>query len=65
MVYFDEASIDAYLGRHGFGVVAETSTPSSTPRDDTDRHSSVQDVKGGERNPSSEVLRGTGLGWAV
>lgn len=23
MVYFDEASIEAYLERHGFGVVAE------------------------------------------
>ncbi len=30
MVYFDEASIDAYLERHGFGVVAEASTGSST-----------------------------------
>jgi len=30
MVYFDEASIDAYLERHGFGVVAEPSTGSST-----------------------------------
>ncbi|MDP9419395.1 MAG: helix-turn-helix domain-containing protein [Actinomycetota bacterium] len=30
MVYFDEASIDAYLERHGFGVVAESSTGSST-----------------------------------
>ncbi len=30
VVYFDEASIDAYLERHGFGVVAEPSTGSST-----------------------------------
>jgi predicted DNA-binding transcriptional regulator AlpA len=30
MVYFDEASIDAYVERHGFGVVAEPSTGSST-----------------------------------
>ncbi len=30
MVYFDEASIDAYLQCHGFGVVAESSTGSST-----------------------------------
>lgn len=29
MVYFDEASIDAYLERYGFGVVAEPSTGST------------------------------------
>ena len=59
MVYFDEASIDAYLDRHGFGVVAETSTPSSTLRDDTDRHAPVRDGTSDARNPSSEGLRGT------
>ena len=59
MVYFDEASIDAYLDRHGFGVVAETSTPSSTLRDDTDRHTEVQDGTIDARNPSSEGLPGT------
>lgn len=59
MVYFDEASIGAYLDRHGFGVVAETSTPSSTPRDDTDRHTQVRDGTSGAGNPSSQVLRGT------
>ncbi len=30
MVYFSEASIDAYLERHGYGTVAEPSTGSST-----------------------------------
>lgn len=30
MVYFDEASIEASPGRHGYGVVAEPSTGSST-----------------------------------
>ncbi len=30
MVYFDEASIDTYVERHGFGVVAGSSTGSST-----------------------------------
>jgi hypothetical protein len=29
VVYFDEASIDAYLERHGFGVVAQPSAGSS------------------------------------
>jgi len=59
MVYFDEDSISAYLDRHGFGVVAETSTPSSTLRDDTDRHPELRDGTSGMQNPSSEVLRGT------
>ncbi len=59
MVYFDEASIAAYLDRHGFGVVAETSTPSSTLRVDTDRHSGVQDGTSDSRTSSSEVLPGT------
>lgn len=35
MVYFDEASIDAYLARHGFGVVAESSTRSPTGSSET------------------------------
>ena len=35
IVYFDEASIDAYLERHGFGVVAEPSTGSSTGSSET------------------------------
>ncbi len=59
MVYFDEASIDAYLDRHGFGVVAETSTPSSTLRDDADRHTEVQHGTRDARNRSSQVLPGT------
>lgn len=59
VVYFDEVSIDAYLDRHGFGVVAETSTPSSTLREGTDRHAPVRDGSVDARNPSSEVLPGT------
>jgi len=59
MVYFDEASIDAYLDRHGFGVVAEASTLFSTVRDDTDRHPEVPAGTSDSRNPSAEVLPGT------
>lgn len=59
MVYFDEASIDAYLGRHGFGVVAEASTLFSTLQDDMDRHPEVRDGTSDRRESSSEVLPGT------
>lgn len=59
MVYFDEASIDAYLGRHGLGVVAGASTLFSTLRDDTDRPVGDRDGTSDARNPSSEVLPGT------
>ncbi len=59
MVYFDEASIDAYLDRHGFGVVAEASTLFSTVRDGTDRHPEVRDGTSDSRKSSSEVLDGT------
>jgi hypothetical protein len=59
MVYFDEASIDAYLDRHGFGVVAEASTRFSTVREDTDRHPEVQNGTSDSRNSSSEVLPDT------
>lgn len=56
MVYFDEASIDAYLDRHGFGVVAGASTVPSTVRDRTDQHAEVRDGTADGQNPSSEVL---------
>lgn len=59
MVYFDEASVAAYLERHGFGVVAEASTLSSTVRDETDQHAQVRDGTAVARKPSSEKLPGT------
>ncbi len=54
-----EALIDAYLGRHGFGVAAEASTLFSTVRDVTDPHTEVRDVMSDPRKSSSEVLPGT------
>lgn len=59
VVYFDEASIDAYLDRHGFGVVAEASTPSSTLRGGSDRQAELRDGTSDARNPTSEPLPGT------
>lgn len=59
LVYFDEASIDRYLERHGFGVVAETSTGSSIGSVATGRDTEVQKGTATWRNPSSEVLDGT------
>lgn len=35
LVYFDEASIERYVERHGFGIVAESSTGPSTGSADT------------------------------
>ena len=58
-VYFDEASIDAYLERHGFGVVAGSSTVSSTARDETGDGSGVRDGTPKPRNPSAEGQSGT------
>ncbi len=55
MVYFDEASIDAYLDRHGYGVIAAA----STARDETGKRPRVRDGTATARNPSSEVLPGT------
>ncbi len=52
MVYFDEASIDAYLERHGFGVVAESSTGSSTgsTRTSSDESTPVSTQKSRKRS---------------
>jgi hypothetical protein len=58
-VYFDEASIDAYLERHGFGVVAGSSTVSSTPRDETADDGGVRDGTPKSPNPSAEARSGT------
>lgn len=59
MVYFDEASIDRYLERHGFGVVADSSNGSSTGSAGTGGHSGGQDDTSIPRSPSSEALDGT------
>lgn len=59
LVYFDEASIDRYLERHGFGVVAETSNGSSNGSNDTEGEAEVQDSTSNPRNPSSAARRGT------
>lgn len=60
MVYFDEASIGAYLERHGYGVVAGSSTASSTVRGGTADDSEVQDDPPNSRNPSPGPQSGTG-----
>ena len=59
LVYFDEASIDRYLERHGYGVVAETSNGSSNGSVATGRDAGVQEGTTDPRNPSSEALDGT------
>lgn len=59
MVYFDEASIDRYLERHGFGVVAETSNGSSNGSNETEGDAEVQDGTPDPRNSSSAARRGT------
>jgi hypothetical protein len=43
VVYFDEASIEAYLERHGFGVVAEPSTGSAGTGDHRPTRSDIPD----------------------
>ncbi len=55
MVYFDEASIDAYLDRHGFGVVAESSTGSSTGSANTGTHEAPPTESLKSRKRSSEA----------
>ena len=60
LVYFDEASIDRYLERHGYGVVAETSNGSSNGSVATGRDAGVQEGTSDPRNPRSEVLDDTG-----
>ena len=42
MVYFDETSINAYLERHGFGVVTESSTGSTRTRSQESTQASTQ-----------------------
>jgi hypothetical protein len=51
VVYFDEASIDAYLERHGFGVVAQPSAGSSESKPRGATPSSTGDSP----KPSSDV----------
>jgi hypothetical protein len=59
VVYFDEASIEAYLERHGFGVVAEPSTGSSTGSAGTGGHQPTRsDIPDSER-PRSGAQDGT------
>lgn len=60
LVYFDEASIERYLERHGYGVVAETSNGSSNGSVAPGRDAGVQEGTSDPRNPSSEVLGDTG-----
>ncbi len=63
LVYFDEASIDRYLERHGFGVVAETSdgtsNGSSNGSNETEGDGEVRGDTPTSRNPSSAARRGT------
>lgn len=59
LVYFDEASIDRYLERHGFGVVAETSNGFSNGSNDTKGDAGVRGGTSNPRNPSSEVQNDT------
>ncbi len=50
MVYFDEASIEAYLEHHGFGVVAGPSTGSSTGSTGTGGYQPTRsDIPGSEK----------------
>ena len=56
MVYFDEASIGAYLERRGYGVVAGSSTVRGGTADDSE----VQDDPPNSRNRSSGPQSGTG-----
>jgi hypothetical protein len=67
MVYFDEASIDAYLERHGFGVVAEPSTGSSTGssktgEDDPTQASTSKSRKRSSGAPSATAKNGPSSG---
>ena len=59
IVYFDEASIDAYLERHGFGVVAEPSTGSSTGSSETSPDRGARASTSESRNRSSEAQSDT------
>lgn len=57
LVYFDEASLAAYVERYGFGHVA--STVSSTVRDETEHHTTGRTGTSDAKKPSSEVSDGT------
>ena len=59
MVYFDEASIDSYLERHGFGVVVELSTGSSTGSTDTSPDEDARSVTPESRRRSSDARNDT------
>ena len=59
VVYFDEASIEAYLERHGFGVVAEPSTGSSTGSIGTAPPEPAQPDTPAPRKPRSAAQDGT------
>ena len=59
LVYFDEASIDRYLERHGYGVVAETSNGTSNGSNEIASDGEVRSDTPQPRNPSSEARRGT------
>ncbi|HAS09817.1 MAG TPA: hypothetical protein DCS55_04750 [Acidimicrobiaceae bacterium] len=59
LVYFDEASIDRYLERHGYGVVAETSNGSSNGSNETQGEAEVQGDSPTPRKPRSATRRGT------
>src|SRR3546814_17774217 len=59
LVYFDEASIDRYLERHGYGVVAETSNGTSNGSNETEGDGEVRSDTPPSRKPSSAARRGT------
>ena len=59
MVYFDVASIEAYLERHGYGVAAEPSTGSSTERAGTGDDVDEPGGTGHSRTPRSEAQSDT------
>lgn len=59
LVYFDEASIERYLARHGFGVVAETSNGTSNGSNEIEGDGEVRSDTPKPRNRSSEPRRGT------
>lgn len=59
LVYFDEASIDRYLERHGYGVVAETSNGTSNGSNEIEGDGEVLGDTPTQRPPSSATRRST------
>ncbi len=59
VVYFDDASIEAYLERHGFGLVADPSTGSSTGSIGTAPTEAAQPDTPAPRKPRSAAQDGT------